>query len=218
MIQHLRASLWLLGLTVLICCVLYPLVLLGIGQAVFPEKANGSLILDKNGNAIGSRFIAQPFNGDEYFHPRPSAASYNGAASTGSNWSASNPALRHRVEGMLGTVLKYKDDKPVGPDIADWVKAERTKEPGVIAKWTADDASLAEHWAGGDPAVGTFLTKWQNEHTDAVKKWKKANPGTDIAPKDVAALFLDSFSKGETKTWPQTNGADLQAAFFSVWW
>src|SRR5215813_1140121 len=147
MVQHLRANLWLLGLSVLICCVLYPLVLLGIGQAVFPDKANGSLILDKNGNAIGSRFIAQPFNGDEYFHSRPSAASFNGAASGASNWGPSNPALRHRVEGTLGTVLKYQNGKPVGPDIAEWVKAERRKDPGVVARWTADDSSLAEHWS-----------------------------------------------------------------------
>ena len=86
MSAHLRANLWLLALTVLLCSVLYPLVLLGIGQTMFHEQAQGSLVRDADGNAIGSRLIAQPFAADEYFQPRPSAVSYNGAASGASNW------------------------------------------------------------------------------------------------------------------------------------
>src|ERR1700710_133616 len=109
MSQHIRANLWLLSLTVVICCVLYPLVLWAIGQGVFPDKANGSLVHNNDGVAVGSLMIAQPFTADEYFHPRPSAVSFNGSASGGSNLSANNPALRQRVEGMLGQVLKYKD-------------------------------------------------------------------------------------------------------------
>src|SRR5690242_10264340 len=99
---HLRANLWLLGLTVVLCCVLYPLTLWAVGRAVFPDKASGSL-LDEKGQlthdedrARGSRLIAQPFNGPEYFQPRPSAASYNGAASGASNFGANNPKLRYR--------------------------------------------------------------------------------------------------------------------------
>jgi len=69
MTAHLRANLWLLVLTVLLCSVLYPLVLLGIGQTVFHDKAQGSLLTDAKGHPIGSRLIAQPFTADEYFHP-----------------------------------------------------------------------------------------------------------------------------------------------------
>ena len=86
MIQHLRANLWLLVLSILLCCVLYPLILLVIGQTLFHDKAQGSLVTDASGTVIGSRLIAQPFTADEYFQPRPSAASYNGAASGASNW------------------------------------------------------------------------------------------------------------------------------------
>src|SRR6266850_759895 len=155
MIQHIRANLWLLSLTLLICCVLYPLVLWGIGQSVFPETANGSLVYGKDGAAIGSRMIAQPFTADEYFHPRPSAASYNGAASGASNWGANNPSLRKRVESTLGPVLKYRDGKSVGPDIAAWVRSELARDRGNLTKWLADNSSLAEQWAGSDSAVGT---------------------------------------------------------------
>ena len=58
MVKHLRANLWLLLFSVVILCVLYPLVLWGIGQTIFPDKANGSLVLDKNGAPIGSLLTA----------------------------------------------------------------------------------------------------------------------------------------------------------------
>ncbi len=90
MLSHIRGNLWLLVLTVVICCVVYPLALWGIGQTLFHDRAQGSLIVDDNGKPVGSRLIAQEFKGDEYFQPRPSAASYKGDASGGSTWGASN--------------------------------------------------------------------------------------------------------------------------------
>src|SRR5581483_5379304 len=113
MMIHLRVNLFLLAFTLLFCAVLYPLVLLGIGQTIFPGKADGSLIgadgraVTEPATAAGSRLIAQPFNDDRYFQPRPSAASYNGAASAASNWGASNYQLRDRVAQALGPVVKY---------------------------------------------------------------------------------------------------------------
>lgn len=216
--QHIRANLWLLSLSVVICCGLYPLVLWGIGQSVFADKANGSLVYNKDGVAIGSRMIAQPFTADEYFHPRPSAASYNGAASGASNWGANNPALRNRVASMLGPVLKYRDGKPVGPDITTWVRAELSRDRNLLSKWMDDNSNLAEEWAGSESAVGDFLTKWQADHAKEIEQWKSANPDTEIAPKDVAGLFLQSYAKGESTAWPETTGVDLQVAFFAPWW
>jgi K+-transporting ATPase ATPase C chain len=102
--SHVRASLWLLALTVLLCCFLYPLLVWAIGQAAFPSQAEGSLVYAADGKTVlGSRLIGQPFTGKEYFQPRPSATSpaYNAAASGGSNYGASNPKLRERVAGQL---------------------------------------------------------------------------------------------------------------------
>jgi K+-transporting ATPase ATPase C chain len=106
---HLRANLWLLGMTVLLCCVLYPLTLWVIGQGAFAEKASGSLIV-VDGKVIGSRLIAQPFTRPEHFWPRPSAVSYDASASGGSNLSANNPKLRNRVEEALAGLKKYPSD------------------------------------------------------------------------------------------------------------
>ena len=107
MVSHLRANLLLLGLTVAICCVAYPVVLLVVGQTVFHDKAEGSLLYDQDGKAIGSKLIAQPFTGEKFFQSRPSAVSYNAAGSGASNWGANNYLLRDRVARMLGPIVKY---------------------------------------------------------------------------------------------------------------
>src|SRR6476661_4134791 len=119
MSEHLRANLWLVALTLLLCSVLYPLALLGVGQALFPTQANGSLIAGPDSQPVGSRLIAQNFAGDRYFQPRPSAAGYNAAASGASNWGANNPKLRFRVARQLGPLVRYKTGSPSageGPD------------------------------------------------------------------------------------------------------
>jgi K+-transporting ATPase ATPase C chain len=223
--KHLRANLWLLGLSLLICAVLYPLALWAIGQVVFPFQAQGSLV-DRDGNpvtdekdAVASRIIAQPFSGDEYFRPRPSAVSYNGAGSGATNWGASNPALRKRVVGMLGPILKYRDDKPVGPDIVTWTRENLQQTPSILAAWVKEDANLAERWVNADQANADFVAQWANDHGDLVSAWKNANPETgDPTPSDLAALYLESFATGGTTAWPETDGKDLQLAFFEVWW
>src|SRR5208283_36017 len=96
MSKYLSKSILLLSAAVVICCIIYPLVLWMIGQTIFPFQANGSLLKGPDGNVVGSRLIAQPFTKDEYFQPRPSAASYDASASSSSSLAASNYALRDR--------------------------------------------------------------------------------------------------------------------------
>src|SRR5579883_406914 len=84
---------------------LYPAVVTGAGQLLFHDKAQGSIIYDKAGNAVGSELIAQAFYKDEYFHPRPSAAGadgYDATSSGGSNLGPTNQALIDRVKGDVG--------------------------------------------------------------------------------------------------------------------
>src|SRR5580658_11244627 len=129
MLKHLRANLSLLLTTVVLCCVIYPGVLLLVGRVAFPEKVEGSLLHDAQGKTIGSRLIAQPFTGDEYFQPRPSAVSYNAAASGGSNWGANNYLLRDRVARQLGPIVKYRggpqDGKLVAADVETWFQQDQ---------------------------------------------------------------------------------------------
>ena len=98
-----------LGLFTLLLGVAYPLIVTAIGQTAFRDNANGSLVR-VDGRVVGSSLIGQPFAAPEYFHPRPSAAGYDGAASAGSNlgpWSADllaevqSRAEAYRVENGL---------------------------------------------------------------------------------------------------------------------
>jgi K+-transporting ATPase ATPase C chain len=85
---------------------IYPLAVTGLGQWLFPEQANGSLILHKNGVILGSSLIGQPFTQPQYFHPRPSANAYDGSNSGGSNL---GPTSRKLFERIRQDSIIYRD-------------------------------------------------------------------------------------------------------------
>lgn len=241
MSSHLRACLWLLGLSVVLCCVIYPAFLRVVGQTAFHGKAEGSLVYDQAGHAIGSSLIAQPFAGDGYFQPRPSAVAYNAAGSGATNWGASNALLRDRVARQIGPIVKYRGGsqkgKPVGPDVEAWFRKDRLAgKPGIVAQWAAAHPTLAANWAKSDPLNAAYVASWQEKHPDAVAEWKKSSPDAgDPKPEDLAGAFFASFSKehpgeypgavahrsAEGKTEkviePVAEGTDIQAIFFDMW-
>jgi len=96
----LRQALSLLFSMILLTGLLYPLLITGVSQAIFPRQANGSLVV-VNGRIAGSELIGQPFASPRYFWARPSATApfpYNSAASTGSNWGPSSAELIKQVQ------------------------------------------------------------------------------------------------------------------------
>jgi potassium-transporting ATPase KdpC subunit len=241
MLKYLSKSILLLVFSVVICCILYPLVLWAIGQTLFPSQSNGSLLMGPDNKPVGSRLIAQPFTKDEYFQPRPSAASYDASASASSSLAASNYALRDRVARTLGPIVAYKSGpkagQPVAPDIEQWFQKDSYQgAPHIVAQWADMHNSLAQAWVASDPTHTVYVGAWAKTHPQEVAQFMKDNP-TVSQPKetDLAVTFFKSFSaenhgkfpsvvtktgkdgKPQTTIEPVNVGSDIQSIFFDMW-
>ena len=115
---------------------LYPLAVTGASWALFPARAHGSLV-ERDGKVVGSALIAQNFTRPEYFHPRPSAASYDASSSTGSNLGPTNQKLVDRVKTSLA---QYRQENPdyAGPVPADALTASASGLDPEISPANAD--------------------------------------------------------------------------------
>ena len=116
--KNLITSMLMTIVTTVLLGIVYPLVVTGIAQLVFPDKANGQLI-SRDGQVIGSRIIGQPFTGAGYFYSRPSAAGtgYDAANSGGTNLGPTNKKLIDRVKQDLATRQAENPGVPVPVDL-----------------------------------------------------------------------------------------------------
>ena len=121
--KEIKPALLMLVLFTVICGGIYPAVVTGLAQLIFPRQAMGSFITDPAGKVIGSALIGQPFSEPKYLWPRPSATTdfgYNPLASGGSNAGPTNPAylktVDERLQGLRGAGV-------TGPVAADLVQA-----------------------------------------------------------------------------------------------
>jgi len=103
LISEFRSAVMVTLAFAVVCCGLYPLVVFGISQVLFRDKANGSLIVEKDGTVRGSTLLGQGFTGEKYFHPRPSAAGngYDAANSCGSNLGPTSQKLNDAIKDRV---------------------------------------------------------------------------------------------------------------------
>jgi K+-transporting ATPase ATPase C chain len=105
MFKELKRGVLFTAVTIVLFGVIYHVFLWGVGRAVFPSQAEGSLIRGSDGTIVGSRLIAQKFTRPEYFHSRPSAVVYNAASTGGSNLGPTNPdqlkLVRERLDATI---------------------------------------------------------------------------------------------------------------------
>jgi K+-transporting ATPase ATPase C chain len=116
--KHLITAFLMTIATTVLLGVLYPLLITALAQVLFKDKANGQLIT-RNGQAIGSRIIAQPFTSAKYFHPRPSNAGngYDAANSGGTDYAPTNQKLIDRVQADAKSLHEENPAQPIPVDL-----------------------------------------------------------------------------------------------------
>lgn len=185
MLAYFRPAIVSLVLFTVLAGIIYPLIVTGIAQTVFPSQANGSLII-KGGKTVGSALIGQPFDDPKYFWPRPSATSPfadNAGASSGSNLSPTNPALVQAVQGR--------------------VEALRAVDPGNAAPVPVDLVTASA--SGLDPHISPAAALYQ---VSRVAKARKLDPAKvqDLVDKHTEGRFLGLLGE------PRVNVLELNLA------
>ena len=123
MLSHAKPAILFVLLFTVLTGLVYPLAVTGLAQVLFRHRANGSVV-ERDGKAVGSELIGQPFSGAGYFWGRPSGTSpsYNGGASSGSNLGPLNPALAERVTATV-EALRAAHGAAAGPIPVDLATA-----------------------------------------------------------------------------------------------
>jgi len=117
--RNLLISIWMTLATTVLLGIIYPLLVTGLAQVLYPHRANGEII-ESRGKLVGSRLIGQPFTSPGYFHSRPSAAGpagYDPTQSQGSNLAPTNKALLDRVSASVQTLQAENPNTPIPIDL-----------------------------------------------------------------------------------------------------
>lgn len=126
----------------IVCCGFYPLAVTGISKLAFANKANGSLIVDKDGTIIGSELLGQNFSGDGYFHPRPSAAGANGYDAANSGGSNLGPTSQKLADQIKEGIAEYRTSNGLAADQAIPADAVTASASGLDPHISLANAAL----------------------------------------------------------------------------
>ena len=195
MLAHVRAAIVSLVLLSVVTGIVYPAVVTAIAQAVFPHQANGSLIV-KDGKAVGSALIGQPFDDPRYFWGRPSATSpfgYNAGASAGSNLSPTNPDLIKAVQGRVDA-LREADPGNAAPVPVDLVTASGSGlDPHISPAAALYQVARVAKARKLDPAAVRELV---TQHTQGRFLGMLGEPGVNVLALNLA---LDASGAGAAR-------------------
>jgi len=131
MVTHLRTAILMVVVLTILLGIIYPLVMTGIAQVLFPSQANGSLVRDTSGNVIGSALLGQNFTQPQYFHPRPSAAGSDGYDATASGGSNLGPTNQKLIDAVKDRTDAYRQENGLAADAPVPVDAVTTSASGL---------------------------------------------------------------------------------------
>ncbi len=184
--SQMRGALVSTVMLTLVCCGVYPLVVFGLGQALFRDQANGQLIRDKDGTIRGSRLLGQNFSAEKYFHPRPSAAGngYDAANSSGSNLGPTSQKLSDAIKERVAAYRKENglNEKDAVP--ADAVTASGSGLDPHISPQNVElqVARVAKARGWGADQVREMVRK----HTDQPNLGILGEPGVNVLTLNLA--------------------------------
>lgn len=184
--QTRNAVLMLVVLTVLLGLI-YPIVMTGIAQLLFPYQANGSLVKDSSGKVIGSALIGQNFADPKYFHPRPSAAGQNGYDATASGGSNLGPTNQKLIDAVKDRATTYREENGLAADAqvpADAVTASASGLDPDISPANAhiQVARVAKARGLSDAQVKALV----DEHTQGRTLWIFGEPRVNVLELNLA--------------------------------
>jgi len=176
-----------------VCCGVYPLVVFGISQALFRDKANGSLIVDPKGTVLGSRLLGQQFTAEKYFHSRPSAAG-NGYDATSSGGSNLGPTSKKLADSIAQNIADYRAQNGLGTNDAVPADAVTASGSGLDPHITVRNAELqAERVAKARNLPVEKVLELVRRNTDGTDLGLLGEPGMNVLELNLA---LNNLSNG----------------------
>jgi K+-transporting ATPase ATPase C chain len=186
LLSEIRSSIMVTVILAVVCCGLYPLVVFGIGQAVFHDKANGSLIVDASGAVRGSRLIGQQFTGEKYFHSRPSAAG-NGYDATSSGGSNLGPTSQKLHDSIAQNVADYRSQNGLATNAPVPADAVTASASGLDPHISPENAELQAARVAKVRGLNVEeIRKLIRQNTDAPDLGFLGDPGVNVLTLNLA--------------------------------
>ena len=187
--SEIRSAVMVTFMFAVVCCGLYPLVVFGVSQILFHDKANGSLIVDKDGTIHGSRLLGQQFTADKYFHPRPSDAGANGmsydpTSSSGSNLGPTSQKLNDAIKQNIADYRAQNNLDTNAPVPADAVTASAS---GLDPHISLRNAELQAPRVAKTRGLGLDkVRELIHANTDSASLGFLGEPGVNVLPLNLA--------------------------------
>jgi K+-transporting ATPase ATPase C chain len=180
--------------TVVLCVVvsgIYPVLIWGVGQVLFPHQANGSLV-ENNGQIVGSELLAQGFSGAKYFHPRPSAAG-TGYDPTNSGGSNLGPTSQKLMDGIKANVAQYRQENALPADALVPVDAVTASGSGLDPHISLQNAKIQVSRVAKERGVSVEVVQAEvTKATDNALLGIGGEAGVNVLKVNLALDALDS--------------------------